>query len=344
MKINIKTISENAGVSTATVSRVLRNYPGVRNITRKKVLKIIKELNYEVNEVARSLRQNKTNTIGVVVGTILSPFFSAIAKSIEDVANKNNYNMILCDADENSEKELKYLKVLTANRVDGIILAPTGKNKDYINWLIRSNTKLILIDRLIEGIECDAVVVNNERGAYIAVKHLIDQGFKKIGILTTHQDITPEKERFNGYLKALNEAGIPKNDNLIKIGKFKNPMLNKENVINLTKELIQNPDGIDAIFATSNDLALGALMAIKKAGLRIPEDIGIISFDDADWCLILESPLTSIRQPIYNLGSIAAEMLIKKINGENISLDEKNLTISLNTDLIIRNSTKKLLF
>ena len=133
MKVNIKTVAEKAGVSTATVSRVLSDYPGVKEKTRKKVLKVISELNYEINVVARNLRQRKTNTIGVIIGNVLSQFYSIIAKSVEDAANKSGYNTILCNGDDNPEKELEYLKILKANRVDGVILTPTGKNAKYVN-------------------------------------------------------------------------------------------------------------------------------------------------------------------------------------------------------------------
>ena len=335
MKINIKVVADRAGVSTATISRVIRNYPGVREKTKKRVLKAISELNYEVNAVARSLRQRKTYTIGIIVGNVLSQFYSIIAKSVEDVAHKYGYNMILCNGDDNPEKELRYLKVLKSNRVDGIILTPTSKNADYINQLISTDTKMVLLDRLIDGIECDAVLVDNEEGAYKAVKHLINEGYRKIGIITGYLDRTTGRGRLNGYLRALNEAGIQRYDNLIKVGKFK-----KGSGIKLTRELLQSPDKPEAMFVSNLDMTLGAIITIKEMGLKIPDDIGIAVFDDSEWSMILDPPLTAVRQPVYSLGSTAAEMLIKKINGEQISLDNKPIIVTLNTELIIRSSTK----
>ena len=170
MKVNITDVAKKAGVSATTVSRVLRDYPGVRKDWRK-VLEAISELKYEVNAVARNLRQRKTNSIGVIVGNVLSPFYSIIAKTVEDIANKWGYSTILCNGDENPEKELKYLKILKSNRVDGIILVPTCKNSNYINWMIDSGVKIVLLDRLIKGTDCDAVLVDNENGAYKAVKY-----------------------------------------------------------------------------------------------------------------------------------------------------------------------------
>ncbi len=337
MKANIKIVAKKAGVSTATVSRVLRDYPGVRSKTKKKVLKAIKDLKYEVNAVARSLRQKKTHTIGIIVGNVLSQFYSTIAKSVEDVAQRKGYNLILCNGDDDPEKELKYLKVLRSNRVDGIIFTPTGKNADYVNSLIESGMNIVLLDRLINGVECDAVLIDNERSAYKAVKHLIDQGYRKIGIIAGLIDRTTGRERLNGYLRAINEAGIKRNDDFIKIGDFK-----EKSGLELTKELFQGAERPDSLFVSNADMTIGALIAIKELGIDAPGDIGMVGFDDFEWARLLKNPLTAIRQPVYSLGLNAAEMLLKKINNEPLGIGDKPVIITLNTELIIRESTKKL--
>ena len=337
MKINIKDVARKTGVSTATVSRALSDFPGVRDKTRKRVLKAVSELNYEINAVARNLRQKKTNSIGIIVGNVLSQFYSVIAKSVEDTANKFGYNTILCNGDENPEKELNYLKVLMSNRVDGIILTSTGKNSEYVQHLINSGTKVVLLDRLIEGVDCDAVLVDNANGAYQAVKHLIDQGYRKIGIVNGYLDRTTGAERLKGYLQVIEEANITRDDDLIKIGDFK-----KESGEKLTKELLKQHNRPEAIFTTNIDMSMGALIAIKEMGLTIPDDIGIVCFDDSDWALILEPSITVIRQPVYQLGSTAAELLIKEIEDKEKELDHKPTIVTLSTELIIRNSTKKL--
>ncbi len=336
MKINIKDVARKAGVSTATVSRVLSDFPGVREKTKIQVLKAVEKLNYEINAVARSLRQKKTNSIGIIVGNVLSQFYSVIAKSVEDTANKFGYHTILCNGDENPEKELEYLKVLKSNRVDGIILTPTGKNSEYVQNLINSRTKVVLLDRLIEGVDCDAVLVDNTIGAYKAVKHLIDQGYRKIGIVDGYLDRTTGAERLKGYLQAIEDAGIAKDDSLIKIGNFK-----KESGKKLTKELLEQSNRPEAIFTTNIDMSIGALIAIKEMGLTIPDDIGIVCFDDSDWALILEPPITVIRQPVYQLGSMAAELLIKKIESKRKKVKKTPSIATLETELIIRESTKK---
>jgi len=336
MKINIKDVAKKAGVSTATVSRVLSDFPGVREKTKIKVLKAVKKLNYEINAVARSLRQKKTNSIGIIVGNVLSQFYSEIAKSVEDTANKFGYHTILCNGDENPKKELEYLRILKSHRVDGIILVPTGKNSKYIYNLISTRIKVIFLDRLVEGVNCDAVLVDNILSAYKAVKHLIDQGYKKIGIVNGYLDRTTGVERLEGYLRAIEEAGITIDDSLIKISNFK-----KESGRKLTEELLRQQNKPEAIFTTNIDMSMGALIAIKKTGLIIPDDIGIVCFDDSDWASILEPSITVVRQPEYQMGSMAAELLIKSIeNKRNDSNKAPNMVV-LDTELIIRESSKK---
>lgn len=336
MKVDIKTVARKAGVSTATISRVLADFKGVREETRKKVINVIEQLNYEVNAVARSLRQQRTYTIGIIVGNVLSQFYSIIAKSVEDTAKKAGYNLILCNGDDDPQKELEYLKILKSNRVDGIILTPTGKNSEYINYLIDSGTKVVLLDRLVENVSCDAVLVDNFKGAYTATKYLTDQGYRKIAIITGFLDRTTGKKRLNGYLVALKEAGIKKDHKLIKIGDFK-----KESGISLTKDLISSLPIPEAIFVTNIDMTLGALIAIKEAGLKIPDDIGIVGFDDPDWSTVIDPPLTTINQPVYNLGATASEVLIKKIESSQVHNSKQPLIITLNTSLVIRCSTLK---
>ncbi|MCL5071470.1 MAG: LacI family transcriptional regulator [Actinobacteria bacterium] len=334
MKVNIKDVAKKAGVSTATVTRVLSSTSNVRGKTRQKVLDAAKELNYEVNFIARSLKQKRSNTIGIVVGKVFSRFYSTIVKSIEDVASKNGYNIILCDSNDDPEKELKNLKILNSLRVDGILLIPSGKNADYINNLLKTGTKIVLIDRLIPGIICDSVLVNDEKGAYLATNHLISKGYKNIGLINGPLDITTGQDRLNGYLKALKEAGLKKMDNLIKLGKF-----DKASGINLSKELLESASNLDAIFATNLDLTLGTLITIKNKNIKIPDDVALVGFDDSDWTTLIEPQLTVITYPIQNFGSTAAEILIKKISNAHENDESEPISMILDTSIIIRNST-----
>jgi len=335
LKINIKNVANKAGVSTATVSRVLADFKGIRENTRNKVLDTIKDLNYEVDSVARSLRQNRTYTIGIIVSNVLSQFYSIIAKSVEDKARESGYKLILCNGDDDPSKELEYLKILKSNKVDGIILTPTGKNAEYINNIIESGINVVLLDRLVEGVKCDSVLVDNYNGSFSAVKHLLDKGYKNIAFIGGYIDRTTGRQRLDGYSMALREAGLRVNNDLVKIGDFK-----KESGVRLTKELLKGAHIPDAIFSSNIDMTLGCLIAIKNAGLSVPEDIGIVGFDDPDWSIITDPPLTTISQPVYDLGLKATEILLKNINNKGDTPGRKPLTITLNTEFIIRNSTR----
>jgi LacI family transcriptional regulator len=332
MKINTKVIAEKAGVSTATVSRVLNDYDGVRDITRKKVLKVINKYDYEINAIAKSLKQKRTNTIGIVIGNVLSQFYSIIAGSIEETASKNGFNTILCNANYNLKKELNYLRILQSNRVDGIILTPIGKNADYVNGLVRKGTKIVLLDRLIDGVLCDVVKVDNINGAYTATKHLIEQGFQKIGIINGSLDNTTGRDRLEGYKKAFKEFDMKIDNNLIKIGDFK-----KESGYRLAGEITESKP--DAVFVANLDMTLGVTLCLKEKKIRIPDDVAIVGFDDAEWTVLLDKPLTVIQQPVKELAVTAAEILIKKIkdNGSN----KKPVTRILDTNLVVRESSLK---
>ena len=332
MNVNIKTIAQKAGVSTATVSRVLNDYKGIREVTRKKVLKVINEYDYEINAIAKSLKQERTMTIGIVLGNILSQFYSIVAKSVEDTASKYGFSTILCNGDDDPAKELKYLKILKSNRVDGIILTPTGKNATYVNKLIKNGTKIVLLDRMIENVSCDAVLVDNLNGSFQAINHLIGQGYKRIGIVNGYIDRTTGHDRLEGYKKALQESNIKIDENLIKIGNFK-----KDSGYSLTEELLKSKP--DAIFVTNLDMVLGSVLLLKEKGIKIPYEIGFIGFDDSEWALLLDPALTVVQQPVYQLGETAAEILIKKINSNE---ETKNILVHvLNTHLIIRQSSVK---
>ncbi|MCG9479437.1 MAG: LacI family transcriptional regulator [Actinomycetia bacterium] len=333
-RINIKTVAQKAGVSTATVSRVMHKYPGVKEETRKRVLRVASQLNYEINAVASSLRSKKTNILGIIVGNVLSQFYSTLAKAVEDVAINEGYSLILCNGDDNPQKELKYLKILKSNRVDGIILTPTGKNAEYIRMLKKSGIQVVLVDRLIPGLENDAVLVDNEQGSYRAVKYLISRGYERIAIINGYPDRTTGAERLEGYIRALTEAKKIINNSLIKTGDFK-----KRSGINLTTELLEDSPGPDAIFITNLDMTLGSVLAIKQKGLKIPEDIGILGFDNPDWTQIADPPITTVNQPVYSMGNTAAELIIKKIGQKSSSEDSLPLIIRLGTNLIIRKST-----
>lgn len=330
-----KDVAKKAGVSSATVSAVLNKNKFVSKDLKVKVQKAIIDLNYEINSIARSLKSNRSYTIGVIIGNVLSYFYSVIARSIEQNAKKYGYSIILCNGDDNPEEELKYLKVLKSNRVDGIILTPTGKNSKYIKQIIETGSKIVLIDRLIDGVECDTVLIDNVNSAYNAVKHLIENGYRRIALINGFIDRTTGKGRMEGYLKALDEYGIPRNNDLIKIGTFK-----EESGIQLSRELLEHVNKPDAIFSANIDITLGLWKTVKEMGLKIPEDIAIVGFDDSQWATIVEPPLTCVNQPTSKFGKEAVDLLVKKIEKNN---NKNNIPkiITLETSLSIRGSSIK---
>ena len=332
-EVNIKVIAEKAGVSVATVSRVLNGLNGVRDKTRKKILKVSKELNYQINVGARNLKLRKSFFIGIVVGKVFSRFYSNILESIEAIAREHKYNVILTHHNDDAKEELECLKIMNSLRVLGIILLSTNANMEYVNFLLSSGTKIVLLDRLIDGVQCDAVLVDNKKGAYDAVKHLIECGYRKIGLINGSTNITSGKERLEGYMQALNDSDIKIDKRLIKNRNF-----TKESGLVLSNELIKGSIKPDAIFCTNLDLTLSTLITLKEEKIQIPDDIGFIGFDDSDWLNIFKPPISVVSYPIERFGRTAADMLMKGLEREERG---EPVTISLSTNLIIRESTKK---
>jgi len=331
-KLNIDKVAKLAGVSTATVSRVLNDYPFVKESTRDRVLQVIKETQYRVNAVARNLRRRKTLSIGMIISNVLSSFYSVLAKAVEDVATQNNYSTILCNGGDSAEKERKYLKVLHENRVDGIILSPTGRNADYLNFLISSGIPVAFVDRITQGVECDCVLVNNREATRRAVEFVIDRGYRKIGCIAGPMDRTTGIERLEGYREALAGRGVCFDEKLVKYGDF-----SVESGRKRMKDFFETME-IDAVFVSNFDMATGAFQIIKEKGYKIPEDIGFLMFDDSVWTSLVTPSVTAISQPVYALGTTAADLLFKRIfNGRNY-VEQKPEKVMLETKLIVRES------
>ena len=331
MKITIEDVARKAKVSKATVSRVFnRTSSHIKEETRERVLKAIKEMDYRPNIIAASLKKKQTNTIATVISNISNPFFTAVVRGIEDKANKHGYNVILCDTDENSKKEREYLQDLRAKQIDGLIVATSGGNVDLFQTLKEKEFPVVLIDRYLKEIEFDAVVVNNQESAYQATKYLIGLGHKKIAMISAPLlDISTRLERVEGYRKALEDSSIEVDRGLIKICNYQ-----RSNGYVKTMQLLNGRYPPTAIFVTNNLVALGALTAIKEKRLRIPQDISFLMFDDLDWTPHLNPALTTIAQPAYMIGSKSVDILLKKIKRKK----RKCVRVILKTEFIIRES------
>lgn len=329
--VTIKMVAEKAGVSPSTVSRALSGKIPVSNSTREKVLKAVKELNYYPNTLAKSLKEGKTNTIALIVPNIQNRVFPDIAKGVEDVARKNEFTLILCNTDENINVELEYIDKLKKRWVDGFIFATAVPESNHILQLKQSGFPVVLVVRTIND-KIDAVAVDNFKASYDAVKYLIKTGHKRIAIINGSLNVSVYKERFEGYKAALENEGIEVKNELIIYG---------DNIDNGLYSLIYNmlKKGVnpDAIFATSDPKAIIAMKAIKDFGLKVPDDISVIGFDNMDISTLVDPPLTTISQPLYDIGVLAAKKLITMIKNQK---QEEPIIDILPTDLIIRKSTK----
>ncbi|MGC8971985.1 MAG: LacI family DNA-binding transcriptional regulator [bacterium] len=331
MAVTIKDIAEKVGVSTATVSRALNNIGYVKEDTRKKILEIADSLGYERYREGDTTKA-KTNQIGVIVSDVTNPFFTQVVRGIEDVLSIAGYSLLLCNADENVEKEMHYLRILKDKRVDGIILAPARGDHRGINEITDRGICLVLIDRLIDGLDVDAVVIDNISGAYEGVSHLISEGYRKIAMITGPLEVMTARERLEGYKKALRDNGIDFDENLVENGKY-----TQDGGYRATKTLIERVKP-DALFVANNVMTTGALLAIKELGLKIPEEIGIVGFDDLEWAPLIDPPLTTISQPIYTIGSTAAQLLLRRL-GRTVKLRKE--VVILKPKLIIRESSRR---
>ena len=328
---SIRDVAKRAGVSTATVSHILNGTRGVADETRAKVLSAVHDLGYRPSAIARSLRTKSTGTLGIIVSDISNPFSTAVVRGIEDVARENSHNVILCNTDESEARADHYLKVLLSKRVDGLILAPTGRLTSSLEMFSATGTPLILIDRLADGIALPYVGVDNVAGARGAVEHLIADGHRRIGVISGLPNVSTSSDRMKGYCLAFQSNGLDVISDYIHTG-----YSSVQGSLRVACDLIRMPKPPTAIFTTNNLMTLGALIAFQNLGVHCPNDIAILGFDDHDWAEIFSPPVSVVRQPMYEIGSTAARLLFRAIQGESLP-PEKHL---LQTELIIRGSCK----
>ena len=329
-RATIRDVANAAGVSLSTVSRVLNEHPAVNGDLQKRVLDAIKQLDYQPNRSAQRLRSNMSSVIGLIISDIENPFFTSIVRGVEDVAYGQQMTVVLCNTDEDPKKQERYVDVMAEERVAGLIIAPAyGDSINSLNRLRDSGIPIVLLDRNIGANKIDAVLVDNAAGAYTATKHLLSLNRKRIALVNGDTHIKTFEDRYKGYHKALEDAGIKPNKNyIIEV----HPRI--ERSFQAAVDLLQMHDRPDAIFAGNNLITVGVLKAIKQLKLKIPEEIALVGFDDMPWSSELCPPVTSIAQPTYELGQEAARLLIRRINDSNAFQQ----TITLATRLIVRES------
>jgi LacI family transcriptional regulator len=332
-QITIKDIARELNISPSTVSRALKNHPDISQNTKDIVNKYAKEFNYKPNTLALSLRTSKNNSIGVIVPEIVHYFFSSILSGIEQIANKEGFNVIICQSDENYEKEVRNTQSLIATRVSGVLacLSKQTTNYDHFQEIIDSGIPLVFFDRVCIGIHTDRVVVDDYSAAFAAVEYLIQTGCKRIAFYCSPFHLEISKNRKNGYMDALRKYGQKVDESLIRACDT------REEAIIITPEILDQPERPDGFFAINDHCASGIMYAVKLAKLSIPEDISIFGFSDGELAKACDPMLSTVEQHGYEMGLNAATLLIDKINGKTHGQYTNKI---VKTNLIIRGSTK----
>ncbi len=334
---NIKELAGKLGVSVTTVSRVLNGKSEkfrISKSTRRKVLEAARKYHYSPNRIARGLKLEKTETIGLIIPDIANPYFGSIAKTIEMEAHKSGYSIILSDSLDDINTEAELLQLLTGRKVDGIIIAPTGKSSKHVTEIQEQGIPVVVIDRYFPDANLPFVTTDNYTGAFLAVQHLIEMGHRRIACIQGINGISANNERVRGYKEVLQKNNLEVDEALILGIDFgeKNGYIQTQKVLALTNRPT-------AIFALSNLISLGTLRALKEAGLTVPDDISIVSFDEQPYSAFLACPMTTVEQPREKIGRLAFDFLLKMIN-EGTSKKIDNLM--LQPRMIFRESVKKI--
>ncbi|HVY74871.1 MAG TPA: substrate-binding domain-containing protein [Puia sp.] len=334
-KVVLKDVAEHLGVSIALVSYVLNNKEKEARVGEKMAQKIRQaaaDLNYQPNLIAKSLQSGKTNTIGVIVADISNPFFSSIARIIEDEAMRQDYVVIFGSSDENAERSMRLIDVFVNRGVDAFIIAPSEHTEKQIRNLQKKQIPVVLIDRYFTNLKSDAVLINNYQAAYQAVEHLIRNGSNKIAMMTYDTDMEHMKERVRGYKTALADNNI----------KFDESWLVKVSYQDLAKQVkagIQQLTGsklrVNGFFFATNSLAVESLKPITAAGLRIPEELAVVSFDESDAFDLFYPPVTYVSQSLDAIGKKAVGLVLDRINGQK----KKPEQVMIETKLVVRDSS-----
>jgi LacI family transcriptional regulator, fructose operon transcriptional repressor len=325
---SIKDVAKIAGVSTATVSRVLGNNAHIKEKTRQRVMEAVEQLNYRPNLIARSLRAQKSARIGLVVSDIRNPFFTAISRAVEDAAYEQGYSVLLCNTDENPEKEELYLNVLHDENVAGIIFSPTQKFGARLA-AFESNIPFVIIDRAVDTKRADMVLLDNVAAGYELTKHLIENGYRKLAGLFGNASTTG-KERNKGFREALREHQLKP-----VAEQFISPRIKQG--YETTLALLEQTERPDAIFTSNSLLTAGSFQAIRDCKLKVPNDVALVGFDETTWGALVDPPITLIAQPTEEIGRTATELLFQRIAEPTRSPK----TVILKGNLIARGSSAK---
>ena len=335
-RTTITDIAKQLNISPATVSRSLNNHPAISAKTRDAVIELARKLNYQPNLLALNLLRKRSNTIGVIVPEITSYFFSSIISGIQDLLSPLGVNMIIGQSNESYEEEKSIVNTFASIRVDGFLISPSSetKNFDHLQMLTDNNIPLVIFDRDCEGMEVDKVFVDEYKGAFQAVEHLINTGCRQIAHIAGSSTLSTARHRLKAYKDALKLHNIPAKEEYIVESEGFAP----EHGIDPTKKLLALPNPPDAIFTINDGVAIGAMYVIKNSGIVIPDQISVIGFDDDPHSSYFKPSLSTVWQPTYEMGMLSARILMKRVNSNNeIS---KIRVEKLFPELIIRGSSR----
>jgi LacI family transcriptional regulator len=327
----IKQVAALAGVSSATVSHVINGTRFVSETVCEQVQKAMSDLDYHPNALARSLRSGITHTLGLILPDSANPFFAEVGHSIEIAAFEAGYSVILCNTENDFDKESLYMDVLTNKLVDGMIFVATGERSESLKKLLELEIPIVVMDRDFPGLELDVVLTDNLRGGYLATQHLISQGHKRIGCIAGPSGINPSSQRITGFKQAMQEANLIVDPKIMLSGDF-HPMSGWEAGRALLTQ--QNPP--TAIFACNDLMAMGVLRTATEMGLRVPDDLALVGYDDIELASYTNPPLTTIKQPKVEMGLTTLNFLLSRIKDKQSAPQRTLLPVSL----VVRGSSE----
>ncbi len=333
MNATIKDIAKRARVSYATVSRALNNKYGVRPETRARIREIARKMSYSPNGIARGLVKRQTRTIGLIIPDITNPFFPEVARGIEDGAQERGYSVFLCNTNWEDARERQYLELLAEKRVDGLVVAPISNVVDAVRGRQYGSIPVVYVSNAPQGTARSFVVIDNVRGAYLATRHLIDSGYRRIGFIGAVEGSLSIDERMEGYKVALRERGLAVSERYIKLGHFR-----QETGAAVIRGMIEEGDYPEAVFAENDLLALGVIQGVQGMGLAVPRDVAVVGFDDIPFAGFQEVQLTTVCQPKYHMGKTAVGLLLDEI-GSGRPRSGAARQVVLEPELIVRKTS-----
>lgn len=322
--VTMEDVAREAGVSINTVSRALNNKPDINDQTKERILRIADHLGYRPNRLAQGLRAEKTGTLGLIVADIANPFFSTLVKGVEATAKERGYTLLVKDSDETYEKEEEAIHTMIAEQVDGLLISPVQTQKGSIKELMSASLPFVLLGRYFPDMDVDYVVTDDVQGGYKATNHLFNQGYERVALLNGPVHVSSAKARLQGYRKAYRESDLSLQDDLIFEG-----AVTLEDGYNYMTNLLDQREVVDAVFVYSDLVGFGVYQKLLEVGLKIPEDIAIVGYDDTPLTGCLEVPFTTVRIPKKKLGSKALQCLVNKIDNDEQSTVQDKLDVTL---------------